>query len=82
MVSKMQPVSKTTSTPLRRLALHSTTTCSAAASNYGKCILATYMDIQKDTCKGEFEKFGKCMREAVRHTFTLSGICTSPHSSL
>lgn len=63
----MQPVSKTASTPLRRLALHSTTTCSTTASAYGKCILATYMDVQKDTCKEEFEKFGKCMREAVRN---------------
>ncbi|RDX54977.1 hypothetical protein OH76DRAFT_1318983, partial [Lentinus brumalis] len=55
----------TASTPLRRLALHSTTTCAAAASAYGKCILAIYTDVQKDTCKEEFAKFGACMREAV-----------------
>ncbi|TFK84462.1 hypothetical protein K466DRAFT_462769, partial [Polyporus arcularius HHB13444] len=55
----------TATTPLRRLALHSTTTCAAAASAYGKCILAIYTDVQKDTCKEEFAKFGACMREAV-----------------
>ncbi|KZT72058.1 hypothetical protein DAEQUDRAFT_54666 [Daedalea quercina L-15889] len=52
-------------TPLRRFATHTTTTCSAQASAYGKCILATYMDVRKDACKEEFEKFGVCMREAV-----------------
>ncbi|KAI8993909.1 hypothetical protein BD414DRAFT_394563, partial [Trametes punicea] len=52
-------------TPLRRLALHSTTTCAAVASAYGKCILATYTDVQKDACKEEFAKFGACLREAV-----------------
>ncbi|KAI0358674.1 hypothetical protein OH77DRAFT_1380161, partial [Trametes cingulata] len=51
--------------PLRRLAFHSTTTCSAAASAYGKCILATYTDVHKDSCKEEFAKFGACLREAV-----------------
>ncbi len=55
----------TASTPLRRLAFHSTATCSAQASVYGKCILATYTDVRKDACKAEFEKFGACLREAV-----------------
>ncbi|KAI0058068.1 hypothetical protein BV25DRAFT_1811305 [Artomyces pyxidatus] len=63
----MQPSSSvsTATTPLRRLALHSTTTCATHASAYGKCIVATYTDVQKDTCKAEFEKFGACLREAV-----------------
>lgn len=56
----------TTATPLRRLAIHSTTTCSNHAAAYGKCILGSYMDMKKDACKDEFEKFGKCMRKAVR----------------
>lgn len=51
--------------PLRRLALHSTTTCATHASAYGKCIVSKYEDVQKDMCKAEFEKFGRCMREAV-----------------
>ncbi|KAH7927134.1 hypothetical protein BV22DRAFT_990070, partial [Leucogyrophana mollusca] len=54
-----------TSTPLRQLALHSTTTCSTHATAYGKCILATYTDVKKDVCQQEFEKFGQCLREAV-----------------
>ncbi|TBU31565.1 hypothetical protein BD309DRAFT_856206 [Dichomitus squalens] len=74
----MTQVTKTTTTPLRRLALHSTTTCSAAASAYGKCILATYTDVQKDSCKEAFDKFGQCMREAV--SFVRSLACTSPHT--
>ncbi|KIJ61337.1 hypothetical protein HYDPIDRAFT_60225, partial [Hydnomerulius pinastri MD-312] len=56
----------TASTPLKRLALHSTTTCSMQATAYGKCILATYTDVRKDSCKQEFEKFGQCLRQAVR----------------
>ncbi|KAG2150599.1 hypothetical protein DEU56DRAFT_729213 [Suillus clintonianus] len=54
-----------TSTPLRRLALHSTTTCSSHATEYGKCIFSAYTDVRKDSCKQEFEKFGQCLREAV-----------------
>ena len=54
-----------TTTPLRRLAVASTTTCSQQASAYGKCILATYTDVKKDACKEEFAKFGACLREAV-----------------
>ena len=53
-------------TPLKRFAKASTTTCAAQATAYGKCILATYTDVQKDICKAEFEQFGKCMRDAVR----------------
>lgn len=55
-------------TPLRRLALHSTTTCAVEATEYGKCILASYSDVKKDMCKQEFEKFGKCVRAAVRRS--------------
>ncbi|KAJ7033200.1 hypothetical protein C8F04DRAFT_1261291 [Mycena alexandri] len=54
----------TAKTPLSRLALHSTATCSVQASAYGKCILATYTDVTKDVCKDEFVKFAKCLREA------------------
>lgn len=75
----MQPAtSVAATTPLRRLAMHSTTTCSAAASEYGKCILATYTDVHKDTCKKEFAKFGACLREAVRPTTSLSSAL--PHT--
>ncbi|KAG1765508.1 hypothetical protein EV702DRAFT_68453 [Suillus placidus] len=56
----------TTVTPLRQLALHSTTTCSSHATAYGKCILAVYADVRKDSCKQEFEKFGQCLREAMK----------------
>ncbi|KAI0297193.1 hypothetical protein BC826DRAFT_1002940 [Russula brevipes] len=52
-------------TPLRRLAIASTTTCAKEASNYGKCIVATYTDVDKHTCKAEFERFGACLRQAV-----------------
>lgn len=54
------------STPLKRLAYASTTTCAAQASTYGNCILATYTDVRKDACKAEFEHFGACLRKAVR----------------
>ncbi|KZT28944.1 hypothetical protein NEOLEDRAFT_1057193 [Neolentinus lepideus HHB14362 ss-1] len=53
------------STPLRRFAVHATTTCATHAEAYGKCILATYTDVRKDACKEEFAKFGACLREAV-----------------
>ncbi|KAF9820315.1 hypothetical protein IEO21_01529 [Rhodonia placenta] len=65
----MQPQTSPIVTPLRRLALHSTSTCSAQASAYGKCILSTYTDVKKDACKEEFAKFGACLREAVRIPF-------------
>ncbi|KAG6330811.1 hypothetical protein ID866_8275 [Astraeus odoratus] len=55
----------TTSTQLKRLAFHSTATCSAEAAAYGRCIASTYMDVRKDSCKEEFEKFGRCLRQAV-----------------
>ena len=54
------------STPLKRFAYASTTTCAAQASEYGKCILATYTDVRKDACKAEFERFGACLRSVVR----------------
>ncbi|KAF8444531.1 hypothetical protein L210DRAFT_3394880 [Boletus edulis BED1] len=61
----MQSAQKSTTSPLKRLALHSTTTCSSQATAYGKCIVATYTDVRKDCCKHEFEKFGQCLRAAV-----------------
>ncbi|KAF8070508.1 hypothetical protein FPV67DRAFT_1024299 [Lyophyllum atratum] len=51
--------------PLRKLALHSTSTCSSQASVYGKCILASYADVKKDMCSKEFAQFGECLRKAV-----------------
>ncbi|KAJ6590415.1 hypothetical protein DFH09DRAFT_908717 [Mycena vulgaris] len=62
------PVS-TAKTPLSRLALHSTTTCSVQATSYGKCILTTYTDVKKDACKAEFAKFALCLRKAVCRIF-------------
>lgn len=64
-------MSTPTTTPLRRLALHSTTTCASQASTYGKCILATYTDVKKDSCKDEFAKFGQCLREVVRRQISV-----------
>ncbi|TFK75376.1 hypothetical protein BDN72DRAFT_757716 [Pluteus cervinus] len=55
-----------TSTPLRQFAYHTTTTCAIQASVYGKCIVATYTDVKKDTCKAEFDNFSKCLQDAVR----------------
>ncbi|KAJ7074206.1 hypothetical protein C8F01DRAFT_950612, partial [Mycena amicta] len=56
--------SKTTS-PLRRFAAHTTTTCASQASVYGKCILASYTDVSKDMCQAEFALFAQCLRQAV-----------------
>lgn len=64
-MSALKAGTSQTTTPLKRLALHSTSTCSAQASVYGKCILATYTDIRKDICQEEFVKFGECLRKAV-----------------
>ncbi|KAF8910387.1 hypothetical protein CPB85DRAFT_1221460 [Mucidula mucida] len=61
----MPSTTTTVERPLRRLAVHSTTTCAAQATTYGKCILATYTDVRKDVCKDEFLKFSQCLREAV-----------------
>lgn len=61
------PAAAATTRPLRRLAIHSTHTCAAQASVYGKCILANYTDVKKDMCKEEFAKFSQCIAEAVRH---------------
>ncbi|KAJ7716263.1 hypothetical protein DFH07DRAFT_762515 [Mycena maculata] len=65
----MTPTATTTKTPLGRLALHSTATCSVQATDYGKCILATYTNVTKGVCKDEFTKFAKCVREAVSPTY-------------
>ncbi|KAJ3867942.1 MAG: hypothetical protein NXY57DRAFT_889529 [Lentinula lateritia] len=68
----------TTSTkPLKRLAVHATTTCAEQASVYGKCILATYTDVRKDICKEEFAKFGQCLREAVGLEYEYSHVQNS-----
>ncbi|KDQ57526.1 hypothetical protein JAAARDRAFT_35237 [Jaapia argillacea MUCL 33604] len=61
----LKTVATQKTSPLRRFALHSTTTCAPQAEVYGKCILATYTDVSKDACKEEFAKFGACLREAV-----------------
>lgn len=58
-------VTTTTTKPLQRLALHSTSTCASQAVAYGKCILATYTDVKKDACAEQFAEFGKCLRTAV-----------------
>lgn len=58
--------------PLKRLAVHATTTCASQASVYGKCILVSYTDVHKDICKDEFAKFGQCLREAVGIRFYIS----------
>ena len=69
--SPMQPTalaalsSTAATTPLRRLAVASTTTCAKEASDYGKCIVATYTDVHKDTCKAEFDRFSACLRRTV-----------------
>jgi hypothetical protein len=57
----------TTTTGLRRLACHSTTSCSAQASAYGKCIFATFTDVKKKICEEEFAQFRKCVAEVVRY---------------
>ncbi|KAF8554693.1 hypothetical protein OG21DRAFT_1484434 [Imleria badia] len=64
----MQSTQQST-TPLKRLALHSTTTCSSQATAYGKCIVAIYTDVRKDSCKQEFEKFGQCLRQAMKRNW-------------
>ncbi|KAH7888761.1 hypothetical protein F5I97DRAFT_1803594 [Phlebopus sp. FC_14] len=64
----MQVTKTPKNTPLKRFALHSTITCSQQATAYGKCILATYTDVRKDSCKEEFQKFGQCIRRAVCQT--------------
>ncbi|KAJ7089357.1 hypothetical protein B0H15DRAFT_780046 [Mycena belliarum] len=64
----MNSTVSTTKTPLGRLAVHSTATCSIQATAYGKCILATYTDVTKDVCKEEFTKFATCLRQAVCHS--------------
>ena len=66
-------ISAVASTPLRRFAHASTTSCAAQASDYGRCILATYTDVRKDACKAEFERFGACLRSVVRAFWYLDG---------
>ena len=66
MQSKAAAATSTAASPLRRFAVHTTTTCAVQAHAYGQCILATYTDVRKDSCQAEFAKFGACLREAVR----------------
>lgn len=65
----MKPSTAQATTPLRRFAQHSTGTCAVQASAYGKCILGTYNDVRKDSCREEFARFGACLREAVSTPF-------------
>ncbi|KIY46773.1 hypothetical protein FISHEDRAFT_31127, partial [Fistulina hepatica ATCC 64428] len=51
--------------PIKRLALHSTSTCAAQAAIYGKCIVKSYTDVRKGMCQAEWDNFSSCMREAV-----------------
>ncbi|KAF8806398.1 hypothetical protein BYT27DRAFT_7167633 [Phlegmacium glaucopus] len=62
-------VAKERGNTLKRLACHSTVTCSAQAAAYGKCIVATYTDITKDACKDEFLLFKRCLYNAVCSLF-------------
>ena len=55
--------------PLKRLAYHSTATCSAQAAVYGKCIVATYTDVTKGVCRDEFLYFKRCLEKAVCSIF-------------
>jgi len=62
----MPNLSNSASGPIKRLAVAATTTCAAPASVYGKCILANYQDVKKDTCAAEFRAFKDCVQTAVR----------------
>lgn len=65
MVSSTAQAAKQPMRPIKRLAFHATTTCSAQATAYAKCIIATYTDVTKDICKDEFNRFRSCVRESV-----------------
>jgi len=52
--------------PIKRLAIAATATCTAPASAYGKCILASYQDTKKDMCAAEFRAFKDCVQTAVK----------------
>jgi len=62
---------KQRSQPLKKLAIHSTSTCSLQATTYAKCIVATYKDVTRDICATEFLQFKICLRDAVRHERSL-----------
>ena len=68
-------VAKERGNSLKRLAYHSTATCSAQAAAYGKCIVATYSDVTKNTCKDEFLLFKRCLSNAVCFLFQLVVVC-------
>lgn len=76
-----QAVSQATTSPLKRFAVASTSTCAAEASTYGKCILASYTDMKKDACKAEFEHFGRCLRKAVSILSFLKIFCSYSYES-
>ncbi|KAF8200759.1 hypothetical protein BJ912DRAFT_580413 [Pholiota molesta] len=70
MVSSTFQAAKPPMRPIKRLAFHATTTCSAQATAYAKCIVATYTDVTKDICKDEFNLFRSCVRESVSELFS------------
>lgn len=39
--------------------------CPAQAAAYGRCIAASYKDVQKDMCQKEFVAFKQCVQQAV-----------------
>lgn len=55
--------------PLKRFAQHTTSSCAVQATNYGKCIMASYTDVNKDMCSAEFLLFKDCLRNAVCQIF-------------
>ncbi|KAF1807290.1 hypothetical protein V8B55DRAFT_1464352 [Mucor lusitanicus] len=40
--------------------------CPAQAAAYGKCIAASYKDVQKDMCQKEFLAFKQCVQQAIK----------------
>ena len=60
--------------PLKRLVYHSSMTCSAQATVYGRCIVATYTDVTKDVCIDEFLSFKRCLEKAVCSFFSIYAI--------
>lgn len=44
------------------------TKCSAQSVAYGKCVVANYEKLNKDTCQKEFVAFRDCMKTALKTT--------------
>lgn len=53
--------------------------CPAQAAAYGKCIAASYKDVQKDMCQKEFLAFKQCVQQAVSR-WQLLVVCDSLNS--